>query len=693
MKDKNLLMDRELSWIKFNERVLEEATDKDNPLIERLRFISIFQSNYEEFFRVRVGSLCDKILIDQEDTEKSEKREKRQLKDILKATHNLLPKLDEAFEQIMEDGKKYFTRVTEENATNAEKVVLKQIFEKEVAPFISPFIIEKKHPFPFIDNSKPVVGVTLQKKNGGYKFGLMPIRNSLPKVVFLPSENNRFMLMEDMVLMFADLIFKRFVVTEKIVFSVIRNADIDVNEGLYDFDVDFRATMSRLIELRGTLAPVELKYTGDNCEKILKHLRKNLCLKKAQLFKQNTPINMSFFSTLEKRVDKNTYPELFYKPLSPQYPINLKNKSLIDTIRKKDLLLCYPFDDVQVLIDLLEQASTDKRVKEIKISLYRVASNSKIVQALVSAAKNGKDVTCLVELRARFDEENNIDWSKILEDSGCKIIYGLPNYKVHCKLLLIGTNDGKNDIVQIGTGNFNESTARLYTDLALFTANKSIAEDAREVFKCLNEGKFVESCNELLVAPLCLKSKLITLIDEEIEKSRNNQPCAITLKMNSLTDKELIDKLIEASQAGVPIKMIIRGICCLVPGIEGYTENIEVKSIVGRLLEHSRIYAFGVGRDKKLFISSADFMTRNTSQRVEVATPVYDYKAKMQLNKILKLNLQDNQKARIMDSDCVYTHVEKNAKATPHNSQIELFEDAYKRNEKKPKTKTNNKTN
>ena len=693
MIDKNLLIDRELSWIKFNERVLEEAVSTDNPLMERLRFISIFQSNYEEFFRVRVGSLCDKILIDMEDPEKSEKKEKQQLKDILKATKNLLPKLDSAFEQIMEDGKKYFTRVTAENATNAEKVVLRQIFEKEVAPFISPFIIEKKHPFPFIDNSKPVVGVTLQKKNGGCKFGLMPIRNALPKVVFLPSDNNRFMLMEDLVLMFTDLIFKRFVVTEKIVFSVIRNADIDVNEGLYDFDVDFRATMSRLIELRGTLAPVELKYTGENCDKILKHLRKNLCLKKAQLFKQNTPINMGFFSTLEKRVDKNIYPELYYKPFAPQYPVNVKNKSLIDSIRKKDILLCYPFDNVQVLIDLLEQASKDKRVKEIKISLYRVASNSKIVQALVSAAKNGKDVTCLVELRARFDEENNIDWSKVLEDSGCKIIYGLPNYKVHCKLLLIGTNDGKNDIVQIGTGNFNESTARLYTDLALFTANKAIAEDAREVFRCLQEGKFVESCNELLVAPLCLKSKLINLIDNEIEKSKNNQPCAITLKMNSLTDKELIEKLIEASQAGVPIKMIIRGICCLVPGIEGYTHNIEVRSIVGRLLEHSRIYAFGVGKDKKLFISSADFMTRNTSQRVEVATPVYDYKAKMQLNKILKLSLQDNQKSRIMDSDGNYTKVTASAKATPHNSQIELFEDAYKRNEKAPKSTSKKKTN
>ncbi len=682
MKDKNLLIDRELSWIKFNERVLEEAKSKDNPLMERLRFISIFQSNYEEFFRVRVGSITDQMLVENDETdENAAKEKKKKLKNIFNATAELLPRLDDAFNQILTDGKKYFTKVTEKTATNAEKVVLRQIFEKEVAPFISPFIIEKKHPFPFFDNAVTVVGVTLQKKNGGSKFGLMPIRKSLPKAVFLPSGNCRFMLMEDLVLMFTDLIFKKFLITEKIVFSVIRNADIDVNEGLYDFDIDFRSTMSRLIELRGNLAPVELKYCGENCGKILKHLRNNLCLGKKQLFFQKTPINMGFFSLLEKRLPKAKYPKLYYKPLSPQYPPAVKKGAIIESIRKKDLLLSYPFDDIQALIDLLEEAAADKRVEEIKISLYRLASNSKIIQALISAAKSGKKVTCLVELRARFDEENNIDWSKILEESGCKIIYGLPNYKVHCKLLLIGLSDGKGDIVQVGTGNFNESTAKLYTDLALFTANSKIAEDAREVFRCLEADKFVENCTELLVAPLCLKNKIISLIDDEIEKSRQGLPCAITLKLNSLTDKDLIEKLIEASQAGVPIKMVIRGICCLVPGVEGKTDNIEVRSIVGRLLEHSRIYIFGAGRERKYFISSADFMTRNTSQRVEVATPVYDYNAKAKLNKIMRLALMDNQKSRIMDCHANYTHIVPSSKAKPHNSQIELYADAYRRNE------------
>lgn len=682
MKDKSLIIDRELSWIKFNERVLEEAEAKDNPIMERMRFISIFQNNYDEFFRVRVGSISDEALVAADNTDEELKREyKKQLKHIFKATSALMPRLDSAFEGILNDGKKYFTKVTEETATNAEKVVLQRIFEHEVAPYLSPFIIEKKHPFPFFDNGVPVVGVTLQKKNGGFKFGLVPLRKSLPRAVFLPSDNCRFMLMEDLVTMFTDLFFGKNIITEKIIFSVIRNADIDVNEGLYDFDMDFRSTMERLIELRGSLAPVELKYKGNNCERILKHLKHNLCLGKKQLFRQETPIDMGFFSLVEKRLDKHKYPKLYYVPLSPQYPPALRKGKLLDRIRKKDLLLNYPFDDIQVLIDLLDEAAVDKRVNQIKISLYRLASNSKIVQALSNAAKSGKKVTCLVELRARFDEENNIDWSKILEESGCKIIFGMPNYKVHCKLLLIGMNDEKGDIVQVGTGNFNESTARLYTDLALFTSNPDIVADAREVFKCLKEGKFVENSKELLVAPLGLKTKLISLIDEEIEKARQNKPCAIELKLNSLTDKELIRKLIEASTAGVPIKMVIRGICCLVPGIKDQTDNIKVFSIVGRLLEHSRIYIFGAGADKKYYISSADFMTRNTSQRVEVATPVYDYKAKAKLNRIMKCCLADNTKSREMNSEAEYHHVVPTANAKTHNAQMELFAEAYRETE------------
>lgn len=679
--EKGIYVDRELSWIKFNARVLEEAQNKANPLMERLNFISIFQSNFEEFYRVRVGSGIDKLLV-----EDSPERIKAQLSDIYKNTANLLPVLDKAYSAVLCDAKGYFEIVDEDSITPAERSYLKQIFERNIAPVISPFIIEKNHPFPFIDNSQHVIGVTLRAKNGGTKFGLIPIRDTLPKAIVLPGDKLRVILIENLILMFAHKVFHKFEITEKIIFAVIRNADIDENEGLYDFDVDFRETMSKLIDLRRRLAPVELRYIGGG-EKILTHLKRMLCLSKKQLFCQSAPLNMKFLSVIEDRLPKSQYPKLYYAPVTPQYPLFANGeKSLIDTILKKDRLLSYPFDDIKFLIDLLEEASKDERVTEIMITLYRVANDSKIVQALIDAARSGKKVTCMVELRARFDEENNIDWSKRLENAGCGVIYGLPDYKVHSKLLIIGLSDGRS-VVQVGTGNFNEKTARLYTDLALFTANPAIADEARYVFECLNKGMFVENSEELMVAPLCLKQKLIALIDEQIERQQSGEKGEIILKMNSLTDKELIAKLTEASMAGVKIRMIIRGICCLVPGIEGKTDNITVISIVGRFLEHSRIYAFGDYKTRKYFISSADFMTRNTMQRVEVAAPVYDYTAKLKLAKILRLSLADNTQARKMKKNGEYVRVKKSPSASVHNMQEELFESAYAENKKKAKAK------
>lgn len=684
--DKEIHIDRELSWIKFNKRVLEEAFNKNNPLMERLNFVSIFQSNYEEFFRVRVGSCIDKLLI-----EKKQGRIKNQLAEIYAATSELLPQLDKAYNGILEDGAKYFEIVDEADITPAEHSYLKQIFEKSIGPVISPFIIEKNHPFPFFDNSKHVIGVTLKTKGGNTKFGLIPMRDSLPKAVALPGKKTRIILIENLILMFAHKVFHRFEITEKIIFSIIRNADIDENEGLYDFEVDFRETMSKLIELRRRLAPVELRYIGTNCDKILAHLKKMLCLSKKQLFRQSAPLGTKFVSVIENRLPKSKYPELYYKPVSSQYPSFAKDESsLIDVILKKDRLLSYPFDDIKFLIDLLDEAAKDSRVTEIMITLYRVANDSKIVQALIDASRAGKKVTCMVELRARFDEENNIDWSKRLENAGCRVIYGLPDYKVHSKLLVIGLKDGKS-VVQVGTGNFNEKTARLYTDLALFTSNPEIAKEARYVFDCLNKGVFVENSEKLMVAPLCLKQKLIALIDEQIERQSSGEKGEIILKMNSLTDKDLINKLAEASMAGVKIQMIIRGICCLVPGIAGKTDNIKVISIVGRFLEHSRIYAFGDYKTRKYFISSADFMTRNTMQRVEVAAPVYDYNAKLKLAKILKLSLSDNCQARKMKNNGEYVKVCKAANSAKHNMQEELFELAYAESNNKTKTKTKGK--
>ena len=679
MHNEDLFINRELSWIQFNKRVLEEGERQTTPLFERLRFLSIFQSNYEEFFRVRVGTLYDRMLLDDDPgDDKQGRTAKEQLSDIFKATKKLLPELDLAYRQLLKDGNSYIEHVSPEEVSPAEHAFLKQKFEKEIAPVISPFIVGKKHPFPFFANALRVVGVTLRSKNGGLRFGLIPIAAALPQIIFLGGGKCRFLLIEDLIALFAHKVFHKFEITESIVFSIIRNADIDENEGLYEYDVDYRRTMSKLIELRSKLAPVELKYVGKNCDKILNHLKYVLCLSKKQLFRQETPLNMGFLSQLERYLPREEYPELYYVPASPQYPAGLEHcPSLIDQMQKKDLLLSYPFDDIGVLIRLLEEAAVSDRVGSISITLYRVARSSKIVEALIDAARRGKSVSCMVELRARFDEENNIDWSKRLEDAGCRVFYGLPDYKVHCKLLIIGMTDGSPDLVQVGTGNFNESTARLYTDLALFTAHKGIVADAHKVFECLMEGRFVESSEHLLVAPIGLKPRLLALIDQEIEKKRAGKPCGITLKMNSLTDKALIDKLIEASEAGVKIRMIIRGICCLVPGVPGRTENIEVRSIVGRFLEHSRIYAFGAGSGRKFYISSADFMTRNTTQRVEVAVPVYDYQSRMKLAHILKLCLADNQQARVLRSDGHYRRPIVSARSKPVNMQSELYRDAY----------------
>lgn len=674
MKEKKLWIDRDLSWVQFNQRVLEEAQRGRNPLMERLRFISIFESNFDEFYRVRVGALQDKALMEEDEDEDAGKETSRQLTDVFKATRQLLPRLDLLFAECMEDAVGRFVRLTEQGLSEEDRAALKQIFEREIAPFIAPFVIDKKHPFPFLENGVQVVGVTLQRKSGGVKFGLISVPKALPRAIFLPGRRCRFILLEDLIQLFAYKVFHRYEIVETLIFTIIRNADIDENEGLYDFDVDFRGAMSKLVELRGKLAPVELKYRGQNCDKILSHLKQMLYLSKKQLFCQTAPLQMGFLSLLEKRFPKEEHPELYYEPMPSLYPSCVdRTRPLLDQILEKDVLLSYPFDDIAMLLDLLEQAAADERVDRIQISLYRVASNSKIVQSLIDAAKRGKSVTCVVELRARFDEENNIDWSKRLEEAGCHVVYGLPGYKVHCKLLFIGLAQG-GGVAQVGTGNFNEVTAKLYTDLALFTAHEGILSDVQEVFRCLVAGNFVEHSQHLLVAPLCLKNRLMELIDQEIEKARAGEPCGIVLKMNSLTDKDLVEKLVQASQAGVRVQMIVRGICCLTPGLRGRTENIEVRSIVGRLLEHSRIYAFGVGANRKFFISSADFMTRNTMQRVEVAVPVYDYKAKRKLAKILRLALSDNQKAWVLKSSGNYRMPGKATRAKPVNLQMSLFQ-------------------
>lgn len=685
MKKSTLYENRELSWLKFNERVLEEAESTGNPLLERLRFVSIYNSNLDEFYRVRVGGLYDRLLIDEDAPDnKAGMKLSDQLESIFKVTAKLGPRVDAAYAAVMEGLREHgIVQLDPECLPAGDMAFLKLKFEREIAPVISPFIFEKNHPFPFFPNGQTVVGVTLKGKKDGHRYGLIPLSSNLPELVFIPGARQlRFILMEDLLRCFAHKVFHKFQVEERVAFSIIRNADIDEDEGLYDYDLDFRDTMSKLIERRNKLAPVRLKYTGSPDSRMIKLLKNVLLLSKRQLFRQTHPLRLKCLGVLEKTVAVEQRPELFYHKLTPQASPDLEHhKPYLDQIARKPLLLQYPYEDMSQLIRLLRQCSMDPRVTEIKMSLYRVARDSKVVNSLIEAAKNGKKVTCLVELRARFDEENNIDWSKRLEEAGCRVIYGPPKFKVHCKLLLITYKDeGRiKKVAQIGTGNFNETTAKIYTDLAYFTANRKITEDVEQVFEALCEERFVESAQYLLVAPLCLKTGLLELIDEEIAKAGEHKPCGILLKMNSLTDKDLIDKLIEASRAGVKIKMLIRGICCLRPGIPGETENIDVTSIVGRFLEHSRIYVFGGGSAKKVYISSADFMTRNTEQRVEAAVPILQRDLKNRLVKQLRLQLSDTVKARTLTPSGKYVRRKPKNGQPPLDSQLTLFREAYDR--------------
>lgn len=674
-KVKEIYKNREISWLQFNERVLEEAEDESTPLLERLRFLSIVLNNSDEFYRVRVGMLCDQMLVDENiRDDKAGRTISEQLKDIWSATRKLRTRFDAAYAQVMTAMENFGVCQIRKSKRVAErdKSFLKNLFEQQIAPLLAPFIIEKNHPFPFFENGKLVVGVTLKTKNGKDCVGLIPLPDSIERMICLPSEACRFILAEDLILMFADRVFHKFDVQEKAIFSIIRNADINEDEGLYDYDTDLSDTMSKIIDRRKLMGPVKIKYNGDNCPKLISYLSRVLYLKKRQIFQYGTPLDFRFLSELENRLSENSLTSLCFPPHVPAPNPNInENGNIIEQIIRRDILLAYPFEDVSAMLALMRQAAADNRVKSIHITLYRVAHHSKIVSALIDAANNGKQVTCVIELRARFDEENNIDWAGQLREAGCKVLYGMPGYKTHAKLLLIELADGKN-ICLIGTGNFNEITAHVYTDISLLTAHRGIVADVQKVFAAIESGTFVQQADHLLVAPLCMKNRLIEMIDGQIEKKLRGKPAEIVMKLNSLTEKEMIDKLIEASGAGVKVRLIVRGICCVIPGIPGVTENIAVRSIVGRFLEHSRIYAFGVGRRKQYFISSADLMTRNMTGRVEVAVPIYDPACQAKLRRILNSNFADNGKARILQADGRYKKVTLSRWRKPRNSQQEL---------------------
>lgn len=674
-----IYMNRELSWLKFNERVLEEAENKKVPLCERLTFASIYQSNLDEFFRVRVGSLVDQMLLGGKIRDnKTKMTAKEQIEAVLHQVMKLNRRKDAVYDAIMGQLEDYGIRLVDfRKISKKESEYLEKYFLNEIAPVISPTIVGKRQPFPFLKNNEIYAVVVLQTKSGKEKLGIIPCSNTgFKRLVELPTAGT-YMLAEELILHYIPEVFERYNIKAKSLIRVTRNADIDA-DALYDADLDYRDFMAELIKRRKKLAPVRLELTREMDGEIVDVLCDYLELDSDYVFQVQAPLDLSFVFEIQDTLRKT--PELFYEKRVPQKSSQFRDgEPVFPQIREKDKLLSYPYESMKPFLNFLREAANDKEVISIKMTLYRVAKHSKIVEYLIDAAENGKEVLVLVELKARFDEENNIEWSRRLEDAGCRVIYGLDGYKVHSKLCLV-TKKSEGQVeyyTQIGTGNYNEKTARLYTDLSFMTANVEIGLEAAKVFQALSMEETVDNVQHLLVAPRCLQNKVLSMIDEEIACAKEGKEAYIGLKMNSLTDKKIIDKLIEASQAGVKIDMVIRGICCLIPGVKGKTENIQVRSIVGRFLEHSRIYIFGTQEREKVYIASADFMTRNTLRRVEVAAPVYDKDLKMQLEEMFITMLSDNQKARQEDSRGNYEIAE--AQETPLNSQEFFYEQAYMR--------------
>ncbi len=676
------LINRDLSWLKFNLRVLEEAEDPATPLFERLNFISIYQSNLSEFLRVRVGSLSDRSLLKKDEIDvRSCMNTQEQLCAINKEISRIMPRKTAVLRQVLKQLEKHGIYYRSgQKLTKYEQRFLQRYFERNVLPLLSPHIIDKHHPFPFLQNDIVYIAVLLKSKSGNQRLGIIPASGYFERLLLLPSKYVKFTLIENLIYLFASKVFPKHKIVDKTIFSITRNADIDADSAFFDYDISYRDIMEIIVKKRTRLQPIRLDMVHHRSADIEKQLCKHLGINSDQVFFNEMPVMLNFVGDLRKELQNEQYQHLFYQPLVPQLTNRLDHtKPLIPQLLKKDVLLSYPYHDIKTFVRLLEEAATNPRVISIKITLYRVAQSSRIVDALIRAAENGKEVIAVVELRARFDESNNIDWSKRLQESGVSVIYGIANYKVHSKLMLMTMKNGNNVnfITQVGTGNYNEKTAKLYTDLSYITANEEIAVNAQDVFRNLCMGSLVESSPLLLVSPLTLKPGVLQLIEEEIGYAKAGKPAKLVFKLNSMSDTDIINKLVEASDAGVEIELMIRGICCLTVEKTGKTRNIKIYSIVGRFLEHSRIYLFGTDKRQKLYISSADFMSRNTERRVEVAIPIHDPKMKKQLLEILEVTLSDNVKKRQQVGNGEYKLVERQKDEPAINSQIEQYKWAY----------------
>ena len=673
-----LYENRELSWLKFNERVLEEAEDTSVPLCERMTFLSIFQSNLDEFFMVRVGSLEDQKLLSQKLREnKTNMTAGEQIEAILKRVAELNERKDAVYASIMKEVGEKGVHLTDFKAlAKSESKYLEEYFMKEIVPLLSVMIVGRKQPFPFLKGQEIYALAVLGTRNGKKKIGIIPCSSSVfPRLIRIPTKDDTYMLVEELILHFLPKVYKDYKVLEKSVIRVTRNADIDFN-AVYDEDLDYRDKMAQIVKLRKKLAPVRLELSRDINEDMIKQVCEYAEMEEPHVFLNQAPLDLSFLFQIEDILRKDA--NLVYQRRVPHpSPMLKSNEHIIPQILDHDVLLSYPYESIKPFLQMLQEAARDPEVISIRMTLYRLARNSKVVEALTEAAENGKQVDVLVELKARFDEANNIEWSRTLEDAGCHVVYGIDGLKVHSKLCLITRKVGDEIqyITQVGTGNYNEKTSRLYTDLSLITADKRIGEEAAKVFQAILLGSVVEDMEHLLVAPKCLQNKVLAMIENEIQIAKEGKPAYIGIKINSLTDKKIIDKLIDASRAGVKIDMVIRGINCLRSGIPGDTDNIHIVSIVGRFLEHSRIYIFGTHERDKVYIASADFMTRNTLRRVEVAAPLYDETVKNKVRKMFATMLRDNVKAREQQPDGSYQKLSMVGPVL--NSQEYFYEEAY----------------
>lgn len=646
---------RELSWLKFNQRVLEEAQDPDVPLLERMKFVAIFTSNLDEFFMIRVGSLYDMAsLKEMELDRRSKMTPKEQLERIYEAVEPLYKERDKTYSEIKKRLSPYgICGLSFKELQDPEKKYVKKYFKEQILPVLSPQIVDRNHPFPHLLNKEIYVIASLKRGNQKL-FGLVPVPTYLSEILLLPGHDIRYIRMEKILMEYLEIIFDKYEVSDKNYICVTRNGDVSPDDEALDINEDFRNLMKKTLSKRRKMAVVRLETANPLTENMERYFCDRFCITPKQIFRTKMPMKLSYIFSVAEKVPEHMRRTLVYEPFVPQKSAMVDEEtSMIRQIRKKDILLSYPYESMEPFLKLLKEASTDPSVVTIKITIYRLSKKARLVEYLCAAAENGKEVTVLIELRARFDEQNNIDWSERLEDAGCRVIYGFENYKVHSKICLITckTRNGYQYITQIGTGNYNEKTAAMYTDVCLMTADREIGQDGAAFFQNMCMGNLGGSYRHLLVSPYSLKKKVLELIEEETRKGENGR---IIMKMNSVTDVDFIEQISRASRAGVEVDLLVRGICCIRPGVEGYTDHVRVTSIVGRFLEHPRIFSFGRGSAQKLYIGSADMMTRNTEKRVEVACPVYDEDLRARLNHMLQVMLEDNVKARVLDAAGTY---------------------------------------